>query len=77
MTKLVFATNNKHKIEEIKNKIGRKIELLSLNDINFYGEIPETQNTIKGNALQKAQFIYNKFKLNCFADDTGLNFVAK
>ncbi len=74
--KLVFATNNKHKLEEIQSLLGNKIQLLSLNDIGFTEEIPEDFNTLEENALQKAQFIYNKFRINCFADDTGLEIEA-
>jgi len=74
--KLVFATNNKNKIKEIKNLIGNSIELLSLADINCHEEIPETSATIAGNALQKAQYVYEKYGYNCFADDTGLEIVS-
>ncbi len=70
--KLVFATNNKHKLEEVRNILDEKFKILSLKDINCFEEIPETQNTIEGNASQKANYIYNKYKINCFADDTGL-----
>ena len=69
---LVFATNNKNKIKEIKNLIGNSIELLSLSDINCSEEIPDTADTIAGNAQQKAQYIFDKYGYNCFADDTGL-----
>lgn len=72
MTRLIFATNNKHKFEEIKDKVSGKIELINLNDLNFFKEIPEEQETIEDNALQKAFYIYKKFGINCFADDTGL-----
>ncbi len=74
--KLVFATNNKHKLEELKNIINNKFEILSLKDINCFEEIPETQNTIEGNASQKSEYIFNKYKINCFADDTGLEIEA-
>jgi XTP/dITP diphosphohydrolase len=74
--KLVFATNNKHKIEEIKEIIGDKIELLSLSDIGCTDEIPEDFDTLEANASQKAFYIYNKYKINCFADDTGLEIYA-
>ena len=70
--KLVFATNNKHKLEEIRAILGDKIELLSLNEINCHDDIPETADTLQGNALIKARYIYDKFGMNCFADDTGL-----
>ena len=70
--KLVFATNNKNKIKEIKNLLGNSIELLSLADINCHEDISETADTIAGNALQKAQYVFDKYGYNCFADDTGL-----
>ncbi len=69
---LVFATNNAHKLQEVQEIIGNKFRLLSLADIGFNDEIPEDFETLEENALQKAWFIYNKFNLNCFADDTGL-----
>ena len=74
--KLVFATNNKHKLEEVKKIIDGDFELLDLKDINCFEEIPETQNTIEGNASQKSHYIFNKYKINCFADDTGLEIEA-
>lgn len=74
--KLVFATNNLHKLNEVSAILGNKIELLSLNDINCHTDIPETSDTLEGNALLKAQYIYNNYKLNCFADDTGLEVEA-
>ena len=70
--KLVFATNNKHKLEEVKAILGNKIEILSLNDIDCHDDIPETADTLEGNALIKARYIYEKFGVDCFADDTGL-----
>jgi len=70
--KLVLASNNKHKLEEMKAILADDIEILSLADINCHDEIPEEQDTIEGNALQKARYIHDKFGLNCFADDTGL-----
>lgn len=69
---LVFATNNRHKLEEIQNLLGNNIKLLSLKDISFFEEIPEDYDTLKENAQQKARYIYDRYKLNCFADDTGL-----
>ena len=74
--KLVFATNNKHKLEEVQKIIDGDFELLNLKDINCFEEIPETQNTIEGNASQKSEYIFNKYKINCFADDTGLEIEA-
>jgi len=72
MLKLVFATNNKNKIKEIKHLIGNSIELLSLEDIGCFEDIPETSDTIQGNAIQKAKYVYDNYGYNCFADDTGL-----
>ena len=74
--KLVFATNNKHKLEEVKAILGNRIEVLSLNDINCHDDIPETADTLEGNALIKARYIYDKFGVDCFADDTGLEVEA-
>ena len=70
--KIVFATNNSHKLEEIRQIFGSDFEILSLNDIGCHEDIPETANTIEGNALQKAQYIYDHYHMSCFADDTGL-----
>lgn len=70
--KLVFVTNNSHKLREIKNILEEKFEIISLNDLGINEEIPETADTLEGNALQKARFVHQKTKLNCFADDTGL-----
>lgn len=70
--KLVFATNNLHKLEEVRNIIGNSFEILSLSDINCNDDIPETADTFEGNALIKARHIYNKYGMNCFADDSGL-----
>lgn len=70
--KLVFATNNKHKLIEIQQIVANNIQIQSLTDIGCFDEIPETQATIAGNASQKAWYIYNKYNCNCFADDTGL-----
>ncbi|MFN5983042.1 MAG: RdgB/HAM1 family non-canonical purine NTP pyrophosphatase [Fluviicola sp.] len=70
--KLLFASSNQHKIEEIKSILPAGIELLSLKDIDFEGEIPETSDTIEGNALQKANYLSDKLSIPCFADDTGL-----
>lgn len=70
--KLVFATNNKHKLEEVRAIVGDRVEILSLNDINCHDDIPETADTLQGNALIKARHIYEKYGMDCFADDTGL-----
>lgn len=76
MKKLVFATNNAHKLEEIRAILGDKVEILSLNDINCHADIPETANTLEGNAELKAAYIYTNYGLDCFADDTGLEVEA-
>lgn len=70
--KIVFATNNQHKLEEIRQILGEKFEILSLNDIGCHDDIPEDHDTLQENALQKAQFIAEKYGYDCFADDTGL-----
>jgi XTP/dITP diphosphohydrolase len=72
MMKLIFATSNKHKLAEIKAIGAEGLEILSLTDIGFEGDIPETQPTIEGNSLQKAQFIAERYNLPCFSEDTGL-----
>jgi len=74
--KLVFATNNKNKLKEIKNAINENIELLSLADIDFNEEIPETHETIEENASEKSLYIYDRYKINVFSDDTGLEIDA-
>lgn len=74
--KLVFATNNQHKLHEVQHLLGDSIELLSLNDIGCMEDIPENQPTIEGNASEKAFYVYNKYGFNCFADDTGLEIEA-
>ena len=76
MKQLVFATNNLHKLEEVSAILGNQIELLSLNDINCHIDIPETADTLEGNALLKSRFIYENYGMNCFADDTGLEVEA-
>ncbi|MCD8318434.1 MAG: non-canonical purine NTP diphosphatase [Paraprevotella sp.] len=70
--RLVFATNNTHKLEEIKAILGEKIEILSLSDIGCHADIPETADTLEGNARLKAQYVYDHYGLDCIADDTGL-----
>ena len=74
--KLIFATNNAHKLDEVKNVEGLNFEILNLKDIGFEGEIPEDFDTLKENAMQKARFIHDKFGMDCFADDTGLEIDA-
>ena len=70
--KIVFATNNLNKLSEVKNILGNRFEVLSLSDIGCHDDIPEKGQTLKDNALIKAQWIYDKYHVNCFADDTGL-----
>ena len=74
--KLVFATNNRHKLDEVRAIVGDRVEVLSLNDIGCHDDIPETADTLQGNALIKARYIYEKFGVDCFADDTGLEVEA-
>ena len=74
--KLVFATNNAHKLDEISAILGEKVELLSLKDIHCDIDIPETSDTLEGNAMLKAEYIYEHYGLDCFADDTGLEVEA-
>ena len=74
--KIVFATNNSHKLEEIRQILGESIEVLSLADINCHEDIPETAPTIEGNAMMKARYVYDKYGTPCFADDTGLEVEA-
>jgi len=70
--KLVFATNNLNKLKEVQSLVPEHIELLSLSDIGCNEDIPETQATIEGNAIQKAEYLVEYYGYNCFADDTGL-----
>ena len=74
--KIVFATNNAHKLEEIRAILGPQFEVVSLADIGCHEDIPETGQTLEENALMKAEYIYNKYHLSCFADDTGLEVEA-
>lgn len=76
MKKLVFATNNAHKLEEIRAILGDRIEVLSLKDIHCDADIPETADTLEGNAVLKAEYIYRNYGMDCFADDTGLEVEA-
>jgi len=76
MKKIVFATNNKHKLDEIRKISEGKLEILSLNDINCQTDIPETGTTLEENALIKARFVKDNFGYDCFADDTGLEVKA-
>lgn len=72
MDKIVFATNNEHKLREIRAILCNRAEVLSLSDINCHADIPETADTLEGNALIKARYVYDNYGLDCFADDTGL-----
>ncbi|MDP4278228.1 MAG: non-canonical purine NTP diphosphatase [Bacteroidota bacterium] len=72
MRDLVFATNNAHKLAEVSAILGSQIRLSGLKEIGCFEEIPEDQSTIEGNALQKARFVYEKYRKDCFSDDTGL-----
>ncbi|OFX58783.1 MAG: non-canonical purine NTP pyrophosphatase [Bacteroidetes bacterium GWB2_41_8] len=74
--KLVFATNNSHKLQEINHLLDGSFQLLCLKDIDCNDEIPENQDTLEGNAAEKSFYIWNKYGLNCFADDTGLEIEA-
>lgn len=70
--KLCFATNNAHKLEEVKKILGNRFDILSLKDIGCFEELLEERNTLEGNSLQKADYVFYHFDVNCFADDTGL-----
>ena len=74
--KLVFATNNLNKLSELQYLLPANIELLGLKDIGCNQELPETKNTLEGNAMQKAEFVFEHFGYNCFTDDTGLEIEA-
>ena len=76
MRKLVFATNNDHKLRELREILSAEFELLSLNDIGCNDDIPETGTTLEINAAQKSFYIWDKYGINCFADDTGLEIEA-
>ncbi len=76
MQAIIFATNNKHKLGEIRQILRDKFLIKSLSEIGFNEDIPETNPTLEGNALQKARTIYNRFQTNCMADDTGLEIEA-
>jgi XTP/dITP diphosphohydrolase len=73
---LCFASNNNHKLSEIRLLLEPDFSVLSLREIGCFDELPETRDTLEGNSLQKAEFVYDKFKLPCFADDTGLEVMA-
>ena len=74
--KIVFATNNEHKLSEVRAILGPQFEVVSLADIGCHEDIPETGQTLEENAMMKAEYIYNKYHLSCFADDTGLEVEA-
>lgn len=74
--KLVFATNNRHKLQEVKDILGSRVEVLSLAEIGCHDDIPETGATLEENALIKARWVSEKYNCNCFADDTGLEVEA-
>ena len=74
--KIVFATNNQHKLQEIRDILGSEFEIVSLKDIGCDVDIPETADTLEGNARLKAKYIYEHYGLDCFADDTGLEVEA-
>ena len=76
MKRIVFATNNQHKLQEIRDILGSDYEVVSLKEIGCDVDIPETGNTLEENALQKAQYVYDHYHLSCFADDTGLEVEA-
>lgn len=76
MKKIVFATNNAHKLQEVSEILEDKIQIMNLKDIHCDEEIPETSDTIEGNAYQKANYIYEHYHVDCFADDTGLEVEA-
>ncbi len=76
MVELIFATNNKHKLHEIRQILKNRLTIKSLSEIGFNEDIPETNPTLEGNALQKARYIYDRYHTNCMADDTGLEIEA-
>lgn len=76
MKKLIFATNNKHKVEEVRAALDGIVDIVTLAEAGLSGEIPETADTLQGNALQKAQWVWDRTHTDCFADDTGLEIDA-
>ncbi len=76
MRKIVFATNNQHKLSEVRNILSNDFEIISLNQLGFNDEIPETGETLAENASQKSHFIFERFQVDCFSDDTGLEVEA-
>ena len=73
---LIFASNNKHKLDEVKSALGTEFNVVSLSEIGCYDNIPEEQPDLQGNALQKVRYIYEKYGKDCFSDDTGLEIEA-
>ena len=76
MKRLIFATNNKHKVEEVRAALNGTVEIVTLAEAGLHGEIPETADTLQGNALQKATWVWERTHTPCFADDTGLEVEA-
>ena len=76
MQKLIFATNNPHKLQEIRDLLGNKYDIVSLKSIGITEDIPETEDTLEGNALLKARYVHERTGADCFADDTGLEVEA-
>ena len=76
MKRIVFATNNQHKLQEIREILSPEFEIVSLKEIGCHEDIPETGNTLEENALQKARYISERYHISCFADDTGLEVEA-
>ena len=76
MARFCVATNNAHKLEEIRDILGAGANIISLEDIGCFEELPETQPTLEGNSLQKAEYVFQNYKVPCFADDTGLEVEA-
>ena len=72
MKRLIFATNNKHKVEEVRAALAGRCEIVTLEEAGLHGEIPETADTLQGNAEQKARWVWDRTHTDCFADDTGL-----
>jgi XTP/dITP diphosphohydrolase len=70
--RICFATNNKNKLIEIKNKLGEAYDIISLSDLGRFEDLPETHDTLEENSLEKAQFVHEHYGIDCFADDTGL-----
>jgi XTP/dITP diphosphohydrolase len=76
MQRLTLATNNRHKLEEVKALLGNDFQLRTLAEIGCHEELPEEQNTIEGNSRQKGEYVFKKYKVSCFADDSGLEVEA-